>query len=59
MAKTGGLIKQNKKLSTDNYALNCRIKKLESEFRSKKGAVELELLLKDKIEMENERNRSN
>ena len=28
--------------------------KLEREFKSKKGAVELELLLRDKLEMESE-----
>ena len=54
MNKTGGLIKVNKKITQENFMLKSRIEKLEKEFKFKKGAVELELLLKDKIEMQNE-----
>ena len=47
-------MKENKRFEVENYQLKCRIKLLEEEFKTKKGAVELELLLKDKLEMESE-----
>jgi len=51
MAKTDGLLKENKRISHENSRLQTRISKLEKEFKFKKGAVELELLLQDKVEM--------
>ena len=54
MAKTDGLVRENERIKTENYKLQSRVEKLEKEFKFKKGAVELELLLKDKIEMQNE-----
>ena len=54
MAKTDGLVKENQRITQENFSLKGRVKKLEQEFKFKKGAVELELLLKDKIEMQNE-----
>jgi hypothetical protein len=51
MAKTDGLLKENKRIVSENSKLVTRINKLEKEFKFKKGAVELELLLQDKIEM--------
>jgi len=51
MAKTDGLLKENKRINSENFELKSRVDKLEREFKFKKGAVELELLLKDKIEM--------
>ncbi len=57
-AKTDGLIRENRRIQEENQLLQKRIKKLESTFRFKKGAVELELLLKDKIDLENENKQS-
>ena len=54
MAKTDGLVRENKTLSQENHKLLTRVNKLEKEFKFKKGAVELELLLKDKIELQSE-----
>ena len=54
MTQSDGMTKELMMLTQENSSLKTRIKKLEDNFKFKKGAVELELLLKDKIEMENE-----
>ncbi len=54
MAKTDGLVRENERMKKENFMLHSRVQRLEKEFKFKKGAVELELLLKDKIEMQNE-----
>ena len=47
-------MRENQRITKENFTLKGRVKKLEQEFKFKKGAVELELLLKDKIEMQTE-----